>query len=112
MRTLLVALILAVPARAADTGKTHEYDRAKLPESVKVKAGDTIVVTEDVPSADVDELQASVEKNLVTVQGDPKAAKFRVVIKTVKKGGESVAWKITTAGGKVIAPKGLKIEVE
>jgi hypothetical protein len=113
MRTLsccLTVLVLAAPGLAA--GKVREIKRADLPESVKVKAGDTVVVIEDVKPGDVDQVAARSDNPNVTVRAEPRGGKVRIVIEAGKKGEATVVWRYETADGKVTGPTGLKVRVE
>jgi hypothetical protein len=115
MRAILCVLVLAVPGfvgAADDTGKTHEFERSKLPDVVKAKAGDTIVVIENVKPDDVESIKAKSNNDDIKIKTETVKGKVRIVITTSKKGKATVDWHYETASGRIGGHKGLDIEVE
>jgi hypothetical protein len=117
MRTALcwmVALFaLGFSVVAADEGgKTHVFERAKLPKMVKANAADTIIVVEDVKPEDVETIKVKSDNVAVKVKTEAAMGKVRVVISGAKKGKAKVEWEYETANGRVGGHKGLEIEIE
>jgi hypothetical protein len=111
-----IALAFASSACAADDGKAkdkrHDYDPAKLPSVVKVKAGESIVVTYKIKPEDVEETKASSDKGDVTVKGEAGKASFQIVIRSDKKGKAKINWEIIQVNGRVEGWKDLEVEFE
>jgi len=94
------------------TGKTHEFERAKLPATVKIKAGDTVVVVEPVASPNVEDVKVQTDDAAATVKGVTTDANLKIVIRGEKAGKAKVTWKYNTADGKTFGHDGLVVEVE
>jgi hypothetical protein len=112
-------LALVVVASGADEKKEekkHEYEAAKLPNVVKVKAGESIVVTYKFPPKDLVDTEIKTESSNgdVKVKGE-EAAKgvVEITIRSDKKGTAKVRWRIELANGTVHGPKEpIDVEVE
>ena len=108
---VLFALTLSVAA-AEKGSKTHEFQRAKLPKTVKAKAGDTIIVIEAVKPEEVESIKAKSDNGDVKIKTEVAMGKVRVVITGAKKGKGTVDWAYETANGIVGGHKGLEVEFE
>jgi hypothetical protein len=111
-----VVLALAIAAAAADEqkggGKKHEYTLDKLPNVVKVKAGESIVVTHNIKPADVEETKARSDNADVTVQGKAVNGAVQITIGSAKKEKAKVGWEIHQINGRVDGRKELQVEFE
>jgi hypothetical protein len=120
MRTLFsfVVMVLALAAAAAANdeqkgeGKKHEYTPDKLPKLVKVKAGESIVVTHNINPADVEEIKSKSDNADVTVQGKAVNGVVQITIRCDKKGKAKVGWEIVKITGRVDGRKELQVEFE
>jgi hypothetical protein len=118
MRVLFsaVALVLAVGLSAAEDkkaeGKQHEYAPDKLPKSVKVKAGESIVVTYRIDPAGVEELTVKSDNKAVTARGAAGNGVVRITITSGAQGKAKVGWEIHQANGRVDGRKDLEVEFE
>ena len=110
---IFIALAFVLSASAADDenakNKRHDYDSAKLPSTVKVKAGESIVVTYKIKPEDVEEIKAKSDNDDVRVKGEAGNADFRIVVRSDKKGKAKVHWAIHQVTGRA---EGSEIEVE
>jgi hypothetical protein len=118
MRVLfsVVILSLGVGLSAAEDkkveGKRHEYSPDKLAKAVKVKAGETIVVTHKINPADVEEIKGNSDNKDVTVKGVAGNGVVQITIASDKKGKAKVGWAIHQANGRVDGRKELEVEFE
>jgi hypothetical protein len=117
MREMLsfFVLMLAALACVADEkkeGKKHEYEPGKLPKVVKLKAGDSIVVTYKINPADVEDIKSKSDNGDVTVTTEAGNGVIKINVRLGKKGQAQIEWVITQANGKVEGVKELKIEFE
>lgn len=116
MRVLfsLVALSLALAAATAEDkkgeGKKHEYDPAKMPKVLTVKAGQSIVVTYKINPADVEETKGKSDNRDVTVKGEAGNGVLRIVIRSDQKGKAKVGWLITQVNGRMEGREELEVE--
>jgi hypothetical protein len=111
-----IVLALAVAASAAEDkkveGKKHEYDPAKLPKVVKVKAGESIVVAHKINPADVEEIKGKSDSRDVTVTGKAGNGVVEITIRSDKRGKAKVGWEIHQSNGRVDGRKELEVEFE
>jgi hypothetical protein len=114
MRCLLCSLTLVVlsPTSLGDEPKTKEINRAELPKSVKVKAGERIAVIEDVAPGDIEDFSSKSTNPNIKVKSDTKAGKVRLIIESAQKGEAKVTWHYGTKAGRVGGYKDLKVEFE
>src|SRR6516162_5194035 len=73
-------------------GKKHEYAPDKLPKVVKVKAGESIVVTHKINPANVEEIKGKSDNRDVKVKGAPGNGVIQIIIKSDQKGKAKVGW--------------------
>jgi hypothetical protein len=108
---VLVVGGLAAQDRKAD-GKRHEYTPDKLPKTVQVKAGDSIVVTHPIDPAAVEDLTSSSDNKAVSVKGRAGNGVVEITITSAVKGKAKVGWQITQINGRVDGRKELEVEFE
>src|SRR5262249_52149936 len=111
----VVVALVVVPAAAEEkkgAAKNHEYTLDKLPKLVKVKAGDSIVVTHNINPADVEETTAKSDNTDVTVKGKAGNGVIQITIRSDKKGKAKVGWQIQQKNGRVDGRKDLEVEFE
>ncbi len=98
---------------AATTGKRNLYDRTNLPNPLKMKVGDEVMVVEPVNPSAVDNVKVNSDSPGVTVDGQDKTGdKQTITIRATKSGKAKVTWTITTSDGKVLKQESLVVEVE
>jgi hypothetical protein len=93
-------------------GKKHEYAPDKLPKVVKVKAGESIVVTHKINPADVEETKGKSDNKDVTVRAAAGNGVVQITIKSDQKGKAKVGWEIHQVNGRVDGCKELEVEFE
>ena len=93
-------------------GKKHEYAPDKLPKVVKVKAGESIVVTHKINPADVEEIKGKSDNRNVRVKGAAGNGVIQITIKSDQKGKAKVGWEIHQVNGRVDGRKELEVEFE
>jgi hypothetical protein len=116
MRLLPMVVLLSlgafVCAEDKKEGKKHEYEPDKLPRAVKVKAGESIVVTHKINPADVEETRGKSDSKDVTVTGKGGNGVVEITIRSDKKGKAKVGWEIHQINGRVDGRKELEVEFE
>ncbi len=118
MRVLFIFVILALVVGVSPAedkkpeGKRCEYAADKLPKSVKVKAGDSIVVTYRINPADVEETKVKSGNRDVVIKGDTGNGVTRIIITSSKQGKAKVEWAIHQVNGRVDGRKDLEVEFE
>src|SRR5215467_6971559 len=93
-------------------GKKHEYALDKLPKVVKVKAGETIVVTHKINPANVEEIKGNSNNRNVKVKGMAGNGVVQITITLDQKGKAKVGWEIHQVNGRVDGRKELEVEFE
>jgi hypothetical protein len=112
----LVFLAVLVNFGGADDkkieGKRHDYEPGTLPNKVKIKLGDSIVVTHKIKPADVEEMQGSTDNTDVTVRGRKGKDTIEIIIQADKKGKAKVGWEIFLKNGRLEGRKDITVEFE
>jgi hypothetical protein len=117
MRLILMAVVFAVGAFAfadekKDDEKKHEYEPGKLPKVIKVKVGESIVVTHKINPNNVEEMTGKSDNTSVTVKGQTGNGVVQITIRSDKKGKAKVGWEIHQTNGKVDGRQELEVEFE
>jgi hypothetical protein len=107
---LAVTVVTAEDKKAED--KKHEYAPDKLPKVVKVKAGESVVVTYKFNPADVEEIKGNSDNRNVKVKGAAGNRVVQITIKSDQKGKAKVGWEIHQVNGRVDGRKELEVEFE
>jgi hypothetical protein len=101
------------PNIAPAPGRRDTYDRTTLPNPLKLKVGDMVMVVEPVNPSAVDNVKVYSDSPGVTVDGQDKTGdKQTITIRATKSGKAKVTWTITTSDGKVLKQESLVVEVE
>ncbi len=103
--TLALAVVTAVAEDGKNMGKQHDYDPEKLPEVIKVKAGDSIVLTyTKIKRESIESFELSSDNNDVTIKHSVMGS-VQIIIQSEKKGKAKVRWIITLDSGINVAHK-------
>src|SRR5262249_32600240 len=93
-------------------GKEHENAPDKLPKVVKVKAGESIVVTYKIDPDDVEEAKGKSKNKDVTVNAAAGNGVVQITITSGQEGKAKVGWEIHQVNGRVDGHKELEVEFE
>jgi hypothetical protein len=111
--TLFLAVVAGVLGEEKIVGKEHDYDSEKLPEVIKVKAGDSIVVNfKNIKPKEVDECRVKSDNSDLMFKNEGTKANFQIIIRSDKVGKANVKWVIVLDSGITNAHKGQQVEFE